>query len=63
MAKAARREQNEDLIHAYKRLLCDIIDRRPSGTRHRVGAALGTHRSLATHITSNLYWTPVPQKH
>jgi hypothetical protein len=63
MAKAARREQNEDLIQAYKRRLCDIIDRRPSGTRQRLADALGKHRSFVTQITSNLYPTPVPEKH
>ncbi len=63
MAKAARREQNEDLIHAYKRRLCDIIDRRPSGTRQRLADALGKHRSFVTQITSNLYSTPMPEKH
>lgn len=63
MAKAPRREQNEDLIKAYKRRLCDIIDRRPSGTRQRLADALGKHRSFVTQMTSNLYPTPVPERH
>ena len=42
MAKAPRREQNEDLIKAYKKRLGEIIDRRPSGTRQRLADALGS---------------------
>jgi hypothetical protein len=63
MAKVARREQNEDLIKAYKRRLGEIIDRRPSGTRQRLADALGKHRSFVTQMTSNLYPTPVPERH
>jgi hypothetical protein len=63
MAKAARREQNEDLIKAYKHRLGEIIDRRPSGTRQRLADALGKHRSFVTQMTSNLYPTPVPERH
>jgi len=63
MAKAARRELNEELIKAYKQRLGEIIDRRPSGTRQRIADALGKHRSFVTQMTSNLYPTPVPEPH
>jgi hypothetical protein len=43
--------------------LCDIIDRRPSGTRQKLADALGKHRSFITQMTSNLYPTPVPERH
>jgi hypothetical protein len=60
---APRREQNEELIKAYKRRLGEIIDRRPSGTRQRIADALGKHRSFVTQMTSNVYPTPVPEPH
>jgi hypothetical protein len=60
---APRREQNEELIKAYKQRLGEIIDRRPSGTRQRIADALGKHRSFVTQMTSNLYPTPVPEPH
>jgi hypothetical protein len=63
MAKAARRELNEELIKAYKQRLGEIIDRRPSGTRQRIADALGKHRSFVTQMTSTLYPTPVPEPH
>ncbi len=40
---------------AYKAILAQIIDDRPSGTRQRLAAALGKHRSFVTQITSPAY--------
>lgn len=48
---------------AYKALLAKIIDTRPSGTRQRLAAALGKHRSFVTQVTSAAYSTPVPARH
>lgn len=53
----------DDPITAYKAILSDIIDLRPSGTRQRLAAALGKHRSFVTQITSPTYPTPLPARH
>lgn len=50
-------------IAAYKSILTGIIDNRPSGTRQRLAAALGKHRSFVTQITSPAYATPLPARH
>ena len=52
------RETVEDAIIAYKTILAQIIDNRPSGTRQRLAAALGKHRSFVTQVTSPAYSTP-----
>ncbi len=57
------RDANEDTITAYKAILAAIIDNRPSGTRQRLAAALGKHRSFVTQITSPSYSTPLPARH
>lgn len=53
----------EAAIHAYKGILSDVIEQRPSGTRQRLADALGKHRSFVTQITSPAYSTPIPSKH
>jgi hypothetical protein len=57
------RELMEDAIMGYKAILAQIIDNRPSGTRQRLAAALGKHRSFVTQITSPAYSTPLPARH
>ena len=57
------REPMEDAIISYKTILAQIIDNRPSGTRQRLAAALGKHRSFVTQITSPAYSTPLPARH
>jgi hypothetical protein len=52
-----------DAIRAYKAILADVIDRRPSGMRQRLADALGKHRSFVTQISSPTYSTPIPSKH
>ncbi len=53
----------EEAIIAYKRLLQDVLNQRPSGTRQRLSDALGKHRSFVTQMTSPTYPTPIPQRH
>ena len=50
-------------VVAYKALLRDLIDRRPSGTRQRIAHALGKHKSFVSQITNPSYPVPVPAKH
>jgi hypothetical protein len=52
-----------DMVTAYKTILRDIIDRRPSGTRQRLADALATNRSFITQITNPAYAIPVPAQH
>jgi hypothetical protein len=53
----------DEAILAYKRLLQDVLNQRPSGTRQRLADALGKNRSFVTQMTSPAYPTPIPQKH
>jgi hypothetical protein len=53
----------ETHIRAYKTVLSEALDQRPSGTRQRLADALGKHRSFVTQITSPGYTTPIPQRH
>lgn len=53
----------EDLIRAYKLILQDVLNQRPSGARQRLADALGKHRSFVTQMTSPAYPTPIPQRH
>ncbi|MEN9895296.1 MAG: hypothetical protein RIR97_1148 [Pseudomonadota bacterium] len=57
------KEPVEDAILAYKTILSQIIDNRPSGTRQRLATAIGKHRSFVTQITSATYSTPLPTRH
>lgn len=50
-------------VAAYKRILAAVIDRRPSGTRQRLAAALAKNRSFVSQITSPQYHTPIPASH
>lgn len=52
-----------EAIAAYKSILRDIIDRRPSGTRQRLADALATNRSFVTQIINPAYAIPVPAQH
>lgn len=56
-------QQAEQPVVAYKQLLRDYIDRRPSGTRQRVALALGTHKSFVSQITNPAYRVPLPAQH
>lgn len=53
----------EEAIRAYKTLLSQVIDQRPSGMRQRLADALGKHRSFVTQICGPAYSTPIPAKH
>lgn len=50
-------------VAAYKRLLKECLDRRPSGTRQRLAAALGTHKSFVSQITNPNLRVPLPAQH
>lgn len=50
-------------VETYKRILRDILDQRPSGTRQRLATALGKNRSFVSHISSPAYPVPIPAPH
>lgn len=52
-----------DPVSAYKRLLQEVLDRRPSGTRQRLADALKRNRSFVTQIANPSYAIPIPSRH
>lgn len=50
-------------IAAYKTILKEYIDRRPSGMRQKLAAALGKHKSFISQITGPSYAMPIPVAH
>jgi hypothetical protein len=56
-------QDNSSLVASYKKLLSDIVDRQPSGTRQRLAAALSKNRSFISQISSPTYSTPIPANH
>lgn len=50
-------------VAAYKRLLQAVCDNRPSGTRGRLAAALGTNRSFVSQLANPAYAMPIPAQH
>ncbi len=63
MAQPAANSTAPDAVAAYKRMLAAIIERRPSGTRQRLAAALAKNRSFVSQITNPAYPTPIPASH
>jgi len=61
--RATDRATKIDAVGAYKHILSSVLDRRPSGTRQRLAAALGKNRSFVTQITNPSYPVPVPAQH
>ena len=50
-------------VAAYKRILQQVLDRRPSGMRQRLAEALGKNRSFISQISNPNYATPIPVQH
>ena len=50
-------------VAEYKRLLQTVCDNRPSGTRGRLAAALGTNRSFVSQLVNPAYAMPIPAQH
>lgn len=53
----------EDAVATYKQLLRTYLDRRPSGTRLRIAAALNIHKSFISQVTNPTYRVPLPAQH
>jgi hypothetical protein len=56
-------EDSKELVGAYKVIFTGVLDRRPSGTRQRLAAALGKNRSFISQISNPTYATPIPANH
>ncbi len=50
-------------VAAYKRVLQQVLDKRPSGMRQRLAEALGKNRSFISQISNPVYPTPIPVQH
>lgn len=57
------KENSARSIAAYKLMLRRALDNRPSGTRLKLAAALGTNRSFISQITNPGYPIPIPAQH
>ena len=57
------RPSRQELIGAYKSVLRECIDQRPSGMRRKVAEVLGTHKSFISQITNPSDPTPIPSRH
>jgi hypothetical protein len=61
--EAAPRDDRSTQVEAYKALLRNVLDRRPSGTRQRLANALGKNRSFVSQISNPAYPAPIPAPH
>jgi hypothetical protein len=61
--EAPPRDERSSQVEAYKTLLRNVLDRRPSGTRQRLANALGKNRSFVSLISNPAYPVPLPAPH
>jgi hypothetical protein len=52
-----------EALAAYKMILRNVLDARPSGTRQRLASALGKNRSFVTQMANAASLVPVPAQH
>lgn len=57
------RKDAVESVAAYKTILRDVLDNRPSGTRQRLATALGKNRSFISQISNPVYAVPIPAQH
>jgi hypothetical protein len=50
-------------VAEYKRILQQVLDNRPAGTRLRLAEALGKNRSFISQIANPNYSVPIPARH
>jgi hypothetical protein len=61
--KRGRPQSRQEKVAAYKSVIRECLDRRPSGVRQRIALALGTHRSFVSQITNPQDPTAIPARH
>lgn len=54
---------SEEAVSAYKAILREALDRRPSGMRRRLAEGLGRNPSFISQIANPTYPTPIPPAH
>src|SRR5947209_19149870 len=57
------RDARASSVEAYKSLLREVLERRPSGTRQRLANALNKNRSFVSQISNPTYQVPIPAPH
>lgn len=63
MSAAPGRDVKAANVAAYKSVLRNILEERPSGTRQRLASALGKNRSFISHMCNPAYPSPIPAPH
>jgi hypothetical protein len=54
---------NSAAVAEYKRILQQVLDNRPAGTRLRLAETLGKNRSFISQIANPAYSVPIPVRH
>ena len=63
MKPVSNAEPTQEKVAAYKRVLQQVLDSRPSGMRQRLAEALEKNRSFISLIANPAYPTPIPAQH
>lgn len=63
MTDAPTRDAKAAKVEAYKTILRNVLNQRPSGTRQRLAGALGKNRSFISHISNPANPAPIPAPH
>ena len=63
MKPVARAVADSSAVEEYKRILQQVLENRPAGTRRRLAEALGKNRSFISQITNPNYSVPIPAPH
>jgi hypothetical protein len=61
--RRAKHASDSTAVADYKRVLQQVLDNRPAGTRLRLAAALGKNRSFISQIANPAYSVPIPARH
>ena len=59
----SRAVADQSAVADYKRILQQVLENRPAGTRLRLAEALGKNRSFISQITNPNYSVPIPVAH
>jgi hypothetical protein len=62
-AAASRAVADPSAVADYKRILQQVLENRPAGTRLRLAEAMGKNRSFISQITNPNYSVPIPAGH
>jgi transcriptional regulator with XRE-family HTH domain len=61
--RVGRAVADPSAVEEYKRILQQVLENRPAGTRRRLAEALGKNRSFISQITNPVYSVPIPAPH